>query len=74
VRTGQPSAKATLGADSLWSYIEGNPLQQKIFNAAMTSYTSLEIDAVLACYDFAGITSLVDIGGSLGRHVPHSPD
>jgi hypothetical protein len=65
-KTGKPSVKATLGADSLWEYNERNPAQLKIFNAAMTSLTAKEIGDVLACYDFAAIRSIVDIGGGLG--------
>jgi hypothetical protein len=35
----------------------------------MTNFTTKEIHDVLANYDFAGITSLVDIGGGHGKYV-----
>jgi hypothetical protein len=66
LKTGKGVVNSTFGVDTVWEYNEKNPHQRKIFNAAMTNFTLSEIDQVLASYDFAGITSIVDIGGGLG--------
>lgn len=38
-----------------------------LFNEAMVSMTRMEVPAVLAAYDFSGISTLMDVGGGLGQ-------
>ena len=38
-----------------------------LFNEAMVSITRMTVPAVLAAYDFSGISTLMDVGGGLGE-------
>ena len=38
-----------------------------MFNEAMVSITRMTVPAVLAAYDFSGISTLMDVGGGLGE-------
>jgi precorrin-6B methylase 2 len=38
-----------------------------LFNEAMVSITRMAVPAVLAAYDFSGISTLMDVGGGLGE-------
>jgi hypothetical protein len=42
------------------------PESAAVFDAAMTSISTLESKAVVAAYDFSGINTLVDVGGGHG--------
>jgi hypothetical protein len=66
VQTGSPAFNNVFGA-SLFDY-----LQQKIdaadaFNQGMANVSSMLAYAILMAYDFAGISSIIDIGGGQGK-------
>lgn len=65
VRTGENAFRAVHGMSS-WEYRARDPVQNAIFNAAMTG-NSRRIDAAIAdAYDFARHTRVADIGGGEG--------
>ncbi|HET8989006.1 MAG TPA: methyltransferase [Humibacillus sp.] len=65
VRTGDNAFEALHGLD-VWSYRAGHPGANAVFNATMASLTSRMAAAVAAAHDFAGVTSVVDVGGGDG--------
>jgi hypothetical protein len=50
----------------LWEYYRQNQEEGAIFNAAMTSFSSMTAGAVLQAYDFSGFKRIVDVGGGHG--------
>ncbi len=50
----------------IFDYLRNHPEEAAIFDAAMTSIHGRETEAVLAAYDFSGISVLADIGGGNG--------
>ncbi|WP_394847177.1 SAM-dependent methyltransferase [Pendulispora brunnea] len=78
IRTGGPATHLTLGMD-YWSYCKSHPEEGRDFAAAMTSLSTMAIEAVLAADDFTGARCVVDVGGSHGAlleailaRVPHA--
>lgn len=66
IRTGKTAA-ALAGFENPFEQMAQNPKAAKIFNDAMVAWTRLVIPAVLAAYDFSGITNLIDVGGGYGE-------
>jgi SAM-dependent methyltransferase len=66
VQTGSPAFDAVFGA-SLFDYLQRNVDAADAFNKAMTNVSSMLAYAVVMAYDFAGISSIVDIGGGQGK-------
>ncbi len=65
VQTGEtPIVHAT--GQSVFEYFMSHHEQFALFDRAMTSFSVAEADAVVAGYDFSGISRLVDIGGGHG--------
>lgn len=65
VRTGEIAFDNLMGM-SAWEYYAQHPENGKTFNDAMTGMSQATIAAVLASYDFSGISKLADIGGGHG--------
>lgn len=65
IRTGGPATHIALGMD-YWTYCRSHAEEGREFAAAMTSLSSMAIDAVLAVEDFGGARCVVDVGGSHG--------
>jgi hypothetical protein len=65
VRTGEPAFERAFGT-SYFEYLAHSPQAGAVFNEAMTGYTTRVADAVVAAYDFAGIDTVVDVGGGHG--------
>jgi hypothetical protein len=65
VRTGRPAFDRTFGA-SYFDYLARSPEADAIFNEAMTGWTTRVAEAVVAAYDFAGVDTVVDVGGGHG--------
>ena len=65
VKTGE-SAFEKLYDMPVFDYFQQNPESAKTFDAAMTSYSSVAIPAILAAYDFSDINVLVDVAGGVG--------
>ncbi len=66
VQTGSPAFDAVFGV-SLFDYLQHNVDAADAFNKAMTNVSSMLAYAVVMAYDFAGISSIVDIGGGQGK-------
>ena len=65
VRTGETGAERALGRP-IFEYLSGRPEEAAAFGEAMLGYHGAEPPAVAAAYDFAGIDTLVDVGGGIG--------
>jgi SAM-dependent methyltransferase len=66
VQTGSPAFNTVFGA-SLFDYLQQNVDAADAFNQGMANVSSMLAYAVLMAYDFAGISSIVDIGGGQGK-------
>ena len=66
VQTGSPAFRNVFGA-SLFDYLQQNGDAADAFNHGMANVSSMLAYAVLMAYDFAGISSIVDIGGGQGQ-------
>jgi hypothetical protein len=65
VRTGEPAFDQVF-AMPIFEYFAKMPEAAAIFDAAMTSISTFESKAVVAAYDFSGISTLVDVAGGHG--------
>src|SRR5260370_41857604 len=65
VATGQPAFNHVFGV-SFFAYLAAQPDDAAVFNAAMTSVSSVELPAIIAAYDFSGFHRIVDVGGGEG--------
>ena len=65
VNTGQPAFDHIFG-QSHFSYFEQHPEATRIFDAAMTSRTEIENQAIVAAYDFFRFDTVVEVGGGQG--------
>ena len=66
VRTGSPAFNNVFGA-SLFDYLQQNVDAADAFHQGMADVSSMLAYPVLMAYDFAGIASIVDIGGGQGK-------
>lgn len=66
VRTGK-SAWAQIHGEQVFDYFAKNQEAARIFDRAMTSFSSVATKAVLEAYDFSEVKTLVDIAGGQGR-------
>jgi len=65
VRTGEPADQVVLG-DEVFDYLAKHPADGEIFNEAMTAFRRQFTAPILMAYDFAGFSTLVDVGGGHG--------
>ncbi len=65
VRTGQPAFEHVHGVGP-WEYRTQHPETNAAFNAFMTSLVTQVASAVADAYDFSGLSTVVDVGGSHG--------
>lgn len=65
IKNGEPAMQHTFGKD-LFGYLKEHPYERKIFNEVMAAQTLAGARAVLEAYDFAGVDTLVDVGGGIG--------
>ena len=65
VKTGQNPFSAIHGED-VWSWRLKQPLENELFNSAMTALSRTSNAAVVAAFDFARFQRIVDIGGGHG--------
>jgi hypothetical protein len=63
VRTGQ---QELFDGRSIFDFLQENPEEARIFDAAMTALSTMEAPAVVDAYSFEGIGSIVDIAGGVG--------
>lgn len=50
----------------IFEYFAKMPKAAAVFDAAMTSISTFESKAVVAAYDFSGVSTLVDVAGGHG--------
>ena len=72
VQTGSSAFLKTFGT-GLFDYLRQNVDAADAFNQGMTNVASMLAYAVLMAYNFAGISSIVDIGGSRGIFLEKIP-
>jgi hypothetical protein len=68
VRTGETAFERLYGR-SYFAYLGEHPEQGKIFDAAMTSFSSRAMRAMLDAYDLSDVGTLADVGGGLGTNL-----
>ncbi|WP_224247192.1 acetylserotonin O-methyltransferase [Hyalangium gracile] len=66
VKNGKSIPENEHGA-GIFDFFSKNPEHGKLFDEAMTSISNGSNPLLLAAYDFAGIRSVVDVGGGQGR-------
>jgi len=66
VRTGESGFRHVYGV-GLFEYLEAHPDLGAVFDEFMTRQTAPAAPAVVAAYDFAGVDTLVDVGGGHGE-------
>jgi SAM-dependent methyltransferase len=65
-QTGSPAFNSVFGA-SLFDYLQQNTDAADAFHQGMANVSSMLAYALLMAYDFAGISSIVDVGGGQGK-------
>ena len=68
--TGDPAFEKAHGM-GLFQYLQHNPGMAQFFSETMVGFHGREPPAVAEAYDFAGIGSLVDVGGATGNMLGH---
>ncbi len=67
LRSGESGPQHAFGTDIFsWFQDPGNQEEWQLFNAAMTSFSSMTSKAVVDSYDFSRFERIVDIGGGHG--------
>ncbi|CAK6686449.1 methyltransferase [Synechococcus sp. CBW1107] len=66
VRTGESAFRHHYG-EPVFPWYGHNPERGAIFDGAMTDFSRVETQGLLAAYDFSAITHLVDVGGGRGQ-------
>jgi hypothetical protein len=62
VQTGRPAFEHVHG-QPFFDYLDDHPAAAALFHAGMSGYSAHEAPAILAHYDFSGISRVVDVGG-----------
>ena len=70
VRTGENAFQAKHGVDA-WTQRRDHPEENAIFNQNMTTQTTTIATAVAGAYDFADMSTVVDVGGGQGSLLGH---
>ena len=65
IQTGTPAMKYVFGLDG-FEYLAEHPEEAAVFNEAMAEITRQVAKAVVAGYDFAPFSAIVDVGGGNG--------
>ncbi len=63
--TGEPSFPAVHG-ESIWSYFEKHPDEERQFAASMRRVTEIDVPNVVAGYDWPETATVCDVGGGVG--------
>ena len=69
VKTGESAIKKAYGEGNRFSQIQRDPKRAELFNAVMTSFSTLHLEGAMEAYDFSGIAKLVDVGGGHGKNL-----
>lgn len=66
VATGENAFRDVHGV-SLFEYLADHPVEARMFDRRMTSFSSAEIPQIVEAYNFSGVHTVVDVGGGEGR-------
>jgi hypothetical protein len=66
VRTGESVIPKLRGMDG-FDWVSSRPELSELFDVAMTNFSELAVDALIAAYDFASYRTIVDVAGGHGR-------
>lgn len=67
VRTGQPAVNSIIKEPNFFAYLGAHPDEARVFAGAMAGKSIGQIGPVLGAYDFNGLGTIGDIGGSTGH-------
>jgi hypothetical protein len=67
VKTGRPAVERIIQEPNFFAYLGNHPDEARIFAGAMAGKSLGQIRAVLDGYDFSGMKTIGDIGGSTGH-------
>ena len=65
MKTGESGFRSRFGK-SLFEWLSEHPEDERLFSESMSTFSGLEIGSILASYDFARHSSVVDVGGAHG--------
>jgi O-methyltransferase domain/Dimerisation domain len=68
VRTGETAFDRLYGRP-VFAYLAEHPELAKVFDAAMTGFSSRAMQAMLDVYDLSDVATLADVGGGLGTNL-----
>jgi hypothetical protein len=66
VKTGENAIKKRHGHADPFEYFHARPAELAMFQTAMSSFSSVVVDALVRGYDFQGLGRIADIGGGHG--------
>lgn len=66
MKTGESGFRSRFGK-SLFEWLSEHPEDERLFSESMATFSGVEIDSILASYDFARHSSAVDVGGAHGK-------
>jgi hypothetical protein len=67
VKTGQSAIPKLAGDKGLFEWLQKDSERTQLFNAVMTSFSTLHMTGVLEAYDFSWASKIVDVGGGHGK-------
>jgi hypothetical protein len=65
MKTGESGFRRRFGK-SMFEWLSEHPDDERLFSEGMSTFSGLEIDSILASYDFSRHASAVDVGGAHG--------
>jgi hypothetical protein len=65
VRTGRTAFDEIMGI-SLFEFLDRNADAARVFDEAMESMTSIQVQAIVSAYDFSRCSTVIDVGGGRG--------
>jgi hypothetical protein len=68
MKTGENGFRRRFGK-SLFEWLVEHPEEQRLFSEGMSTFSGVEVKAILGSYDFAAHRSVVDVGGAHGALV-----
>lgn len=66
VQTGKTAFERSFGAP-IFDWLGSHPAEAALFNGTMMGFHGMEPPAIAAAYDFSGLETIVDVGGSTGN-------
>lgn len=70
VKTGQSASRCAFG-ETCWDYMAKHPDDFSMFNAAMVSFSSVTVPALLPLFEWSKFQKIIDVGGGHGGFLKH---